>query len=77
MGYWREEGANLGPQIDQKHLDRILNYVKLGKEEGATLVTGGYHIDRPGYFMQPAIFTDVTPDMRIMKEEIFGPVMKI
>ena len=51
-----------------------MNYIKSGKEQGATLHTGGERIGSEGYFVQPTIFTDVTPDMRIVREEIFGPV---
>ena len=51
-----------------------MNYIKLGKEEGATLHTGGERVGSGGYFIQPTIFTDVKPDMRIVREEIFGPV---
>lgn len=51
-----------------------MSYIKSGKEQGATLHTGGERIGSEGYFVQPTIFTDVTPDMRIVREEIFGPV---
>lgn len=58
-------------------MDRVLNYIKKGKDEGATLVCGGNRIDRTGYFVEPTIFTGVTDEMTIAREEIFGPVLSI
>ena len=55
----------------------MLNYIESGKKEGARLVCGGTKIDRYGYFVETTIFADVTDDMTIAKEEIFGPVMSI
>ena len=54
-----------------------MSYIASGKEEGATLLTGGEKHEGEGYFIQPTVFTDVKPDMRIMREEIFGPVGSI
>lgn len=53
---------------------RVLGYIEHGKREGARLVVGGERYDRPGFFVRPTIFTDVKPDMKIAREEIFGPV---
>ncbi|KAK6116783.1 hypothetical protein DH2020_049516 [Rehmannia glutinosa] len=64
-------------QVDKKQYDKVLSYIEHGKREGATLVTGGKPFDRKGYYIEPTIFTDVTDDMIIAKEEIFGPVMSI
>lgn len=64
-----------GPQNHRAHLDSLLDYCKTGVNEGATLVYGGKRVDRPGLFMYPTIFTDVTDDMFIASEESFGPVM--
>lgn len=58
-------------------MDKVLNYIEIGKKEGANLVCGGNRIDREGFFVDTTIFTDVTDDMTIAKEEIFGPVMSI
>ena len=58
-------------------MDRVLNYIEQGKKEGARLVCGGNRIDRDGYFVETTIFADVTDEMTIAKEEIFGPVMCI
>nr|AKS10559.1 aryl-aldehyde dehydrogenase [Trametes cinnabarina] len=63
-----------GPQVSQQQYDRILSYIKSGKEEGATIVTGGEPLGQEGYYIQPTIFTDVKPSMKIVREEIFGPV---
>lgn len=58
-------------------MDKVLNYIEIGKKEGAKLVLGGNRINRKGYFVEPTVFTDVTDDMVIAREEIFGPVMSI
>lgn len=72
-----QQGVMQGPQIDEKQFKRVLNYIKSGKEEGARLLCGGDRFGDKGYFIQPTIFADVTDDMKIAKEEIFGPVMAI
>jgi len=69
--------TNCGPLISQKHLERVESYIEIGKKEGAKLIFGG---NRPtylkkGYFLEPAIFYDMKPGMRIWREEIFGPVI--
>ncbi|MGM9920190.1 MAG: L-glutamate gamma-semialdehyde dehydrogenase, partial [Bhargavaea sp.] len=64
----------MGPVIDKGSYDKILDYVEIGKEEGR-LVLGGTGDDSKGYFVNPTIFADVDPEARIMKEEIFGPVV--
>ncbi|TQN63951.1 Aldehyde dehydrogenase [Colletotrichum shisoi] len=66
-----------GPQVSQLQFDRIMGYIQAGKEEGATLETGGERHGDKGYFIQPTIFSNVRPDMKIMREEIFGPVCAI
>jgi len=63
-----------GPQVSQTQYDRIMNYIQAGKDEGAKVHIGGERIGTEGYFMQPTLFTDTKPDMKIVKEEIFGPV---
>src|SRR5690606_3225747 len=64
----------IGPLVSAEHLERVQAYVAGGVAEGAELVTGGKRLDRPGYFMEPAVFTRTRPAMRIVQEEIFGPV---
>ncbi|KAF7911775.1 uncharacterized protein EAE98_011890 [Botrytis deweyae] len=66
-----------GPQVSQLQYDRIMGYIDEGKKSGATVVTGGERHGDKGYFIQPTIFSDVTEDMKIMQEEIFGPVCSI
>jgi aldehyde dehydrogenase (NAD+) len=66
-----------GPQVSQVQFDRIMGYIKTGKEEGATIEIGGERHGDKGYFIQPTIFSNVTQNMKIMQEEIFGPVCAI
>lgn len=66
-----------GPQVSQLQYDRIMGYIQSGKEDGARVVTGGERHGDKGYFIQPTIFADVRQDMKIMQEEIFGPVCAI
>ncbi|MBN3297801.1 AL1A1 dehydrogenase, partial [Amia calva] len=70
-------GVDQGPQIDKKQFDRILELIESGKKEGATLECGGSSWGERGFFIQPTVFSNVTDDMRIAKEEIFGPVQQI
>ncbi|PIN25956.1 Aldehyde dehydrogenase [Handroanthus impetiginosus] len=72
-----DPNVNQGPQVDKEQYEKVLSYIEHGKREGATLLTGGKPLDRKGYYIEPTIFTDVTDDMIIAKEEIFGPVMSI
>jgi betaine-aldehyde dehydrogenase len=81
VGDGMADGTEMGPLITEAHLNKVLNYVEIGKAEGATLLCGGGRLTGEkyggGYYMEPAIFTDTTPDMRIVKEEIFGPVLVV
>ncbi|PSR83803.1 hypothetical protein PHLCEN_2v5617 [Hermanssonia centrifuga] len=63
-----------GPQVSQQQYDRIMSYIDSGKEAGATVHLGGSRWGNEGYFIEPTIFTETKPDMRIVQEEIFGPV---
>ena len=72
-----KEDTFQGPQVSQLQYDRIMEYIKSGKDEGATVETGGERHGSKGYFIQPTIFTNVRGDMKIMQEEIFGPVCAI
>jgi aldehyde dehydrogenase (NAD+) len=69
-------GVHVGPVVDQNQLDQDLSYVDIGKQEGAKLKLGGERLNRatPGFYMAPALFVDAANDMRISREEIFGPV---
>ena len=66
-----------GPQVDKAQFDKVLGYINHGKEEGAKLVVGGERVGQLGYFVQPTIFTNVTKEMKIWNEEIFGPVLAV
>lgn len=66
-----------GPQVDKNQFNRILSYIESGKEEGARLLTGGNRIGNKGYFIEPTVFADVEDNMKIAREEIFGPVMSL
>ncbi|CAM0881551.1 unnamed protein product [Alopecurus aequalis] len=66
-----------GPQVDKDQYEKVLNYIDIGKREGATLLTGGKPCSEKGYYIEPTIFTDVKDDMSIAQEEIFGPVMSL
>ena len=72
-------GTHIGPVVDQSQLDQNLSYLKIGQDEGAKLKAGGELLNRdtPGFFMAPALFTDVTNKMRVAREEIFGPVATV
>ena len=69
----------IGPVVDQTQLEQDLDYIKIGKDEGARLAFGGDAVkrDNPGFYLQPALFTDVQGSMRIAREEIFGPVAAV
>ena len=79
LGNPLDSSTQMGPQISARQMDRILDFIEIGKQEGARIVCGGERdIDGDkarGYFVKPTIFADVTPDMRIAAEEIFGPVV--
>lgn len=76
-----EQKANMGPLVNKSHLDSVQEYLRIGKEEGARLLVGGEILSEGEYahgsYMTPALFDQVTPDMRIAKEEIFGPVLSV
>jgi alpha-ketoglutaric semialdehyde dehydrogenase len=73
--------TQMGPSISESQLQTVMNYVRIGREEGATLAAGGRRLEdgvfARGYFHEPTVFTDVQPGMRIAREEIFGPVVSV
>lgn len=81
IGSGFEADATIGPLANERQLKNVLHYIQVGKDDGATLVLGGNQlIDgkfEHGYYVEPAIFTEVSPDMRIAQEEIFGPVVAV
>jgi aldehyde dehydrogenase (NAD+) len=66
-----------GPQVDQAQFDKVMGYIESGRKEGAKMVCGGDRVGDRGYFVQPTVFADVRDEMKIAREEIFGPVMSI
>ncbi|KAJ9618062.1 aldehyde dehydrogenase (NAD(P)(+)) ald5 [Knufia peltigerae] len=66
-----------GPQVSRLQYDRIMGYIRSGNEEGATLEIGGQRQGTEGFYIQPTVFSNVKPEMTIMREEIFGPVCVI
>ncbi len=81
IGNGLNEDVEMGPLVSEKQLEKVKKYVEIGKSEGAKLVLGGEPYTEKecekGYFFTPTIFADVTPEMRIAKEEIFGPVLSV
>jgi len=75
------DGAEMGPQVSASELSGTLDYIEVGETEGATLAAGGSELTgsvyENGHFVEPTVFTDVEPDMRIAQEEIFGPVLAV
>ena len=76
-----DEETDVGPKYSESGLETDLEYIEAGREEGATLVTGGKRLTGgsydDGYFVEPTVFTDVDPEIRIAQEEIFGPVLSV
>jgi aldehyde dehydrogenase (NAD+) len=79
VGSQFDGATNHGPQISKDARDKILGYIETGKAEGAELIHGGTQSGLPekGYFVQPTVFANVKNDMKIVKEEIFGPFVVI
>jgi aldehyde dehydrogenase (NAD+) len=82
VGDARKSGTDIGPVVDERQLAQDLEYVAIGRNEGATLAAGGEVISHnedgaPGFYMRPALFTGAEPGMRISREEIFGPVLSV
>ncbi len=79
VGNGLDAATEIGPVVSEPQLDQDLAYIRIGRDEGATLKLGGERLNRqtPGYYMAPALFTDTAPGMRINREEIFGPVASV
>ena len=81
LGYGNEDNVDVGPVINQKAVEKITGYIEIGKQEGAHILIGGQQATGgdldDGWFIQPTIFTNVNRDMRIAREEIFGPVLSV
>ncbi len=72
-----DKNTEQGPQVDSDQFNKVMSYIEAGKQEKATLRTGGKRVGDKGYFIEPTVFADVKDDMKIAREEIFGPVMSI
>jgi alpha-ketoglutaric semialdehyde dehydrogenase len=74
-----KDGTHIGPVVDPSQLKQDEDYIKIARDEGGTLAFGGVRLKRatPGFYLEPALFTDTTPAMRINKEEVFGPVASV
>jgi aldehyde dehydrogenase (NAD+) len=81
LGPGVDEASEIGPSVDEAQFNTVLKYIDIGREDGATLLCGGKKAQGEGldngYFVEPTVFDNVTPDMRIAREEIFGPVLGI
>lgn len=77
LGDPMDESVNFGPMVNEKQMNIVLGYIEKGVAEGARLVCGGKRAAMDGYFIEPTVFADVTDDMTIAREEIFGPVMSV
>jgi aldehyde dehydrogenase (NAD+) len=79
LGNGLDESVDVGPVVSRQQMETVLGYIEIGKKEGARLATGGARVERQdlahGYFIEPTVFADVAPKMRIAQEEIFGPVV--
>jgi betaine-aldehyde dehydrogenase len=69
--------TSFGPMVSERQMTLVQGYIEKGQAEGARLVTGGKRVDREGFYLEPTVFADVTDDMVIAREEIFGPVMAV
>lgn len=75
LGSGFDEHTQIGPLVSARHCQRVLDYISAGKAEGARVLVGGQAAERPGYFVQPTVFADAPASSRIVREEIFGPVV--
>ncbi len=75
IGPGLDKGTQVGPLVSAEQLERVTGYIESGKSEGAELVTGGEAPDGGGYFVAPTLFTTTSDDLKIAREEIFGPVL--
>ena len=77
VGYPFDPATQQGPQVDKAQFDKIMGYIEAGKRAGATCATGGKRVGDRGFFIEPTVFTNVTDEMAIAREEIFGPVLSV
>jgi phenylacetaldehyde dehydrogenase len=72
-----DRDVDIGPLISAKQMKRVVDFIDEGRADGVEIVTGGQRLDRKGYFVEPTVLTGVRGDMRLMREEIFGPVVAV
>jgi len=77
LGSGMDPSTQMGPMVSEIQRDRVASYLDAGKRAGARAVTGGQAREGDGYFIEPTVFVDTNPDMKIVKEEIFGPVVTV
>lgn len=77
VGNPADDDVRVGPMVSEDQYNTVLDYIKKGKEEGAEVLVGGNAIEGKGFFIEPTVFTNVTNDMTIAREEIFGPVLTV
>jgi len=75
LGPGLEQSTEMGPLVSKEQQERVLGYIESGKKEGASVAAGGEALAHPGYFVKPTVLVNVKPQMRVVKEEIFGPVV--
>jgi phenylacetaldehyde dehydrogenase len=75
LGPGLDPQTQMGPLVSREQQERVLGYIDSGRKEGASVVTGGDAPSHPGYFVKPTVLVDVKPDMKVVREEIFGPVL--
>jgi phenylacetaldehyde dehydrogenase len=75
VGHALSDGTQMGPLVSKEQLERVSGYIDQGENDGGTVVTGGDRIGNEGYFIEPTILTDTRPEMSVIREEIFGPVL--
>jgi len=75
VGHPLDPKTEVGPLIHKTHFDKVMGYVTIGQQDGATLAAGGERLGSAGWFVRPTLFTHATPNMRIAQEEVFGPFL--
>lgn len=75
LGHGLDPSAQMGPLVSREQMDRVCNYIDIGRSQGASVVAGGARAKDKGYYVQPTVLTNVNQQMRVVQEEIFGPVL--
>lgn len=77
VGHPLDDETAQGPVADRKQFEKTMHYIDIGKAEGACLISGGHRVGEEGYYIAPTVFSNVTHNMTIAREEIFGPVLSL